>query len=171
MASSQSSKKQLLLLISDIIGNNQQLYRGRAKELIVTSGGENIAPVPIEENIKKELLDVRNIKTKLTTLFRIIILSLLFCKIVSNCIVIGDGYKHLTCLLTLKVNPDPITQQPTQFLDDGAKDWINKVLGTDGGVETIKDFGSGTPADKLTEGIKEGIGKIGRASGWGRGFG
>ncbi len=72
---------------------------------------------------------------------------------------IGDGYKHLTCLLTLKVNPDPITQQPTQFLDDGAKDWVNKILGTDGGVETVKDFASGPHADKLAKAITEGIDK------------
>ena len=56
---------------------------GRSKEIIITAGGENIAPTNIEDQIKKELIDV-----------------------VSNVMVVGDGKKYLTCLLTLKVeNP------------------------------------------------------------------
>ena len=49
---------------------------GRIKELIITAGGENIAPLPIEDNIKKELPDA-----------------------VSNVMVVGDGKKFLTCLV------------------------------------------------------------------------
>ena len=48
-------------------------------EIIITAGGENVAPIPIEDRIKKEL------------------------PIVSNAMVIGDKKKFLSCLLTLKV--------------------------------------------------------------------
>ena len=48
-------------------------------ELIITAGGENMAPVPIEDRIKKEL------------------------PFLSNVMVIGDKRKFVTCLVTLKV--------------------------------------------------------------------
>jgi len=48
--------------------------------LIITAGGENIAPVPIEDAIKAEVA------------------------IISNAMVIGDKKKFLSCFLTLKVN-------------------------------------------------------------------
>ena len=48
-------------------------------ELIITSGGENIAPVPIEDRIKKEV------------------------PFLSNVMVVGDNRKYLTCLVTMKV--------------------------------------------------------------------
>lgn len=49
-------------------------------ELIITSGGENVAPVPIENNIKQEV------------------------PFLSNVMVVGDHRNYLTCLLTLKVS-------------------------------------------------------------------
>ena len=48
-------------------------------ELIITAGGENVAPVPIEDIVKEEL------------------------PIISNCMLIGDKKKFLSILLTLKV--------------------------------------------------------------------
>lgn len=49
-------------------------------DLIITAGGENVPPIPIEDAVKKEL------------------------PIVSNAMVIGDKKKFLSMLLTLKVN-------------------------------------------------------------------
>ena len=51
---------------------------GRIKELIITAGGENIAPILIEEEIKKSI------------------------PIVSNAMVIGDARKFLTTILTFR---------------------------------------------------------------------
>lgn len=52
---------------------------GRIKELLITAGGENVAPVPIEDNIKSEL------------------------PLVSQAVVLGDKLKFLSVLLTFKV--------------------------------------------------------------------
>ena len=51
---------------------------GRYKELIITAGGENIAPVPIEDNIKK------------------------LCGAISNIVMIGDKRKFNVAVVTLK---------------------------------------------------------------------
>ena len=48
-------------------------------ELIITAGGENLAPVPIEDRIKGEV------------------------PFLSNVMLIGDKRKFLSCLVTLKV--------------------------------------------------------------------
>ena len=48
-------------------------------ELIITAGGENIAPVPIEDAIKEEV------------------------PLISNAMVIGDKRKFLSSFVTLKV--------------------------------------------------------------------
>ncbi len=51
---------------------------GRIKEILITRGGENIAPVPIEE----KMLDTM--------------------KMLSYCMVIGDNQKYLTMVVTLR---------------------------------------------------------------------
>ena len=51
-------------------------------ELIITSGGENIPPVLLEDNILREV------------------------PFLSNVMVVGDKRKYLTCLMTLKVCSD-----------------------------------------------------------------
>jgi len=56
---------------------------GRIKELIITKGGENIAPVPVEEMIKSLLPGV------------------------SNFVMIGDKRHFCSALVTLKLKPNP----------------------------------------------------------------
>lgn len=55
------------------------ILSGRIKDLIITSGGENVAPYIIEQAILSEL------------------------PALSNAMLIGDGRKYLTILVTLKV--------------------------------------------------------------------
>jgi len=73
---------------------------GRIKEILITAGGENVPPVPIEDNIKQAL------------------------PCVSNVIVIGDKRKFLSCLLTLKTEVDPETQAPTSKLSVATLKWL-----------------------------------------------
>jgi len=65
---------------------------GRIKELLVTSGGENIAPAPIENTLKKELPEI------------------------SNCVLIGDKRKFNSMLICLRTEIDPATNEPTSRL-------------------------------------------------------
>ena len=58
---------------------------GRIKELIITAGGENVAPVLIEDAVKGAMVAV------------------------SNCMVIGDRRKYLSMLITLKSEMDKET--------------------------------------------------------------
>lgn len=58
------------------------IITGRIKELLVTAGGENVAPLPIEEAFKD------------------------ICKICSNIIVIGDLRKYLSAFITLKTDEE-----------------------------------------------------------------
>merc|ERR1719221_399805 len=58
--------------------NGRVRVTGRYKELIIGAGGENIAPVPVEENIK------------------------LLCPALSNVMMVGDNRKYNTALVTLQ---------------------------------------------------------------------
>ncbi|XP_068461365.1 long-chain-fatty-acid--CoA ligase ACSBG2-like isoform X2 [Clinocottus analis] len=76
---------------------NDFLYiTGRIKELLITAGGENIPPVPIEDSVKAEV------------------------PIISNAILIGDKLKFLSMLLTLKCvvddNGDPTDELSPEAL-------------------------------------------------------
>ena len=102
---------------------------GRIKELLITRGGENIAPVLIENNIKKELGDV-----------------------ISDVVVIGDNEKFLTCLITLRVNI--VDEMPTQEIDDLVQFNLFKNEGID--VKMIEDAINNKRFNKYIEdGIKK----------------
>jgi long-chain-fatty-acid--CoA ligase ACSBG len=76
---------------------------GRIKEILITAGGENIPSVVIEDKVKRTL------------------------PIVSQCMLIGDGRKYLTLLITLKTNIDAETQTPLETLTQDVVQWCRHV--------------------------------------------
>ena len=64
-------------------GNHMLKITGRIKELIITAGGENIAPVPIEDKFKQT------------------------CPAVSNAMMVGDKRKYNVMIVTVKTMLDP----------------------------------------------------------------
>ena len=72
---------------------------GRFKELIITAGGENVAPVPIEDNFKK------------------------VCPACSNIMMVGEGQRFMGAIITFKVDMDPKTGQATDNLFVEAKSY------------------------------------------------
>jgi len=65
---------------------------GRIKEIIITAGGENIAPVPIEDNFK------------------------IACPACSNIMLIGENQRFMAALITFKVDIDMTTGLPSNKL-------------------------------------------------------
>ena len=98
--------------------------------MIITAGGENIAPVPIENAIKEEL------------------------PCLSNVILLGDKRKFLSCFLTFRVKEDDM-KNPTDNLDSFAIDWSKSIGSTSAKVSEIL---SG-PDDKILNAIQDGINK------------
>ena len=72
---------------------------GREKDLIITAGGENIAPQPIHDSVKEKL------------------------PIISQVLLLGDKQKFVSTFLTLAVEINPDTMEPTNRLSPAAKDW------------------------------------------------
>lgn len=62
---------------------------GRIKEIIIGAGGENIAPVPIEDRFKA------------------------VCPPCSNIMIVGEMQKFMACLVTFKVDVDMKTGLPS----------------------------------------------------------
>jgi len=105
---------------------------GRQKEIIVTAGGENIAPVPIEDQIKEVLKDY-----------------------IANCLVIGDKRKHLAAILTLRTVLDE-KNQPTNALHPDVKEWA-EGLGVE--AETVEELIAEDNPEIKSE-IMDGIKKV-----------
>lgn len=106
---------------------------GRTKELIITAGGENVAPVPIEMIIKSELPHI------------------------SNATVIGDRRKFLSVLLTLKTEINTDTMEPLDDLTEDVQKWL-KSLGCT--AKTVTEVLNGGPQEKVKAAIQSGIDKV-----------
>ncbi len=88
---------------------------GRIKELIITAGGENVAPVLIEDNMKGAMTAL------------------------SNCIVIGDKRKFLTILFCMQVETDPMTSIPSNKLTGVALDTSKEIGSKATTTEEVRD--------------------------------
>jgi len=94
---------------------------GRIKELIITAGGENIAPVPIEHYLKAEAPALANI------------------------IMIGDRRKYNTCLVTLKCVMDggsfgnPTSQLEAEALTVSSATTVEEAMKDEKWDKYIKD--------------------------------
>jgi len=105
---------------------------GREKDLIITAGGENIAPQPVHERVKIEL------------------------PIVANALLLGDKMKFISCFLTLNEEINKNTMEPTGELSDAAKDWCRSVGSSATTVEEILS----KPDGRVMAGIQAGIDRV-----------
>lgn len=80
---------------------------GRIKELIITAGGENVAPVPIEDKFKQ------------------------FCTICANIMLIGENQRFMAALITLKVDIDMSNGMPSKNLTPEAVQYLKEKVGVD----------------------------------------
>eukprot|EP01086_Lenisia_limosa_P002771 TRINITY_DN16785_c0_g1_i1.p1 TRINITY_DN16785_c0_g1~~TRINITY_DN16785_c0_g1_i1.p1 ORF type:complete len:660 (+),score=194.25 TRINITY_DN16785_c0_g1_i1:39-1982(+) len=87
---------------------------GRLKELIITAGGENVAPILIEDHIKAG------------------------CPLLSNVIAIGDRQKYLTCLLSLKTEVNLETMIPSDTLAHNIKTHLKNIGSSATTIEEAK---------------------------------
>jgi long-chain acyl-CoA synthetase len=84
---------------------------GRRKEILVTSGGKNVAPAPLEDRIRLHPL-------------------------VSNCMVLGDGRNYVTALITVDSaadRADPELGAKIQTAVDAANELVSRA-------ESIREF-------------------------------
>jgi len=104
---------------------------GREKDLIITAGGENIAPQPIHDLVKEQL------------------------PVISQVLLLGDKQKFVSCFLTLAVEVDPETMEPTGKLSSAARDWV-QAQGSN--ATTVQEVLEG-PDVAVMRGIQAGIDK------------
>lgn len=100
---------------------------GRFKELIVTAGGENVAPVPIELDIKSEL------------------------PFLSNVNLIGDQMKFVSALVTFKVTSPPMETPNHELLPEAIEE-LEKL-----GIKKVKTVEQAMASDKVKQAIQRGI--------------
>ncbi|XP_068227126.1 long-chain-fatty-acid--CoA ligase ACSBG2-like [Palaemon carinicauda] len=102
---------------------------GRLKEIIITAGGENIAPEPIEAKVKAEL------------------------PCISQCMLIGDKRKFLSILLTLKTDIDAENGEPLDTLTPLTQEWFRNIGAQ---VQTVQQVLMSS-SENVTRAIYEGI--------------
>lgn len=106
---------------------------GRLKELIVTAGGENVSPVPIENKIIE------------------------LCPLIANCVVVGDKRKFLSCLISLKTEVNPLTGEPNQQL---AKSVVEQLRSRGSNATTVEEAQKDEVVKKMIDEAVEGYNKV-----------
>ncbi|XP_033055781.1 long-chain-fatty-acid--CoA ligase ACSBG2 isoform X5 [Trachypithecus francoisi] len=86
---------------------------GRIKEILITAGGENVPPIPVETLVKKKI------------------------PIISNAMVVGDKLKFLSMLLTLKCEMNQMSGEPLDKLNLEA---INFCRGLGSQASTVTEI-------------------------------
>ncbi|XP_027706937.1 long-chain-fatty-acid--CoA ligase ACSBG2 isoform X2 [Vombatus ursinus] len=103
---------------------------GRIKELIITAGGENIPPVPIEDRVKEKI------------------------PIISFAMLVGDKAKFLSMLLTLKCQVNLDTGEPQDDLSPEALDFCQKLGSKSKKVSDIVDGKDPLVYEAIEKGIE-----------------
>ncbi|CAH6779471.1 long-chain-fatty-acid--CoA ligase ACSBG2 [Phodopus roborovskii] len=94
--------------------NQDFLYiTGRIKEILITAGGENVPPIPIETLVKEKI------------------------PIISNAVLVGDKAKFLSMLLTLKCETDQMSGEPLDKLSAEAINFCRTLGST---AVTVSDI-------------------------------
>jgi len=104
---------------------------GRIKELLITAGGENVAPVPIENDVKEALPQV------------------------SNCMLVGDKRKFLAMLISLKVEVDLETMTPKDDFTQQTIDWCKSIGSNATKVSDVTDEKDEAVTKAITDAIKK----------------
>ena len=86
---------------------------GRLKDIIITAGGENISPHPIENALKMS------------------------CPILSYCVLIGEKRQYLTMLVTLKVRYDG-SGRATDELDPNVQSFLFRKYNPTEPIKTLE---------------------------------
>ncbi len=107
--------------------NGMMFITGRIKELLVTAGGENVAPVIIETNVKEEL------------------------PFISNVMVIGDAQKYVSALLTFRVTSLAV-DAPNHILAPEAIEYLEKL-----GIKGLKTVEDAMASNEVKQAIQAGI--------------
>lgn len=115
--------------VGKVDSRNFLYITGRIKELLITAGGENVAPVLIEQNVMAEL------------------------QYLGNAVVIGDRRKFLSILVTLRSEVDKDTAAPLDELEKETKRWVSSL----GSNATRVSQVISTKDPKIYKAIEDGI--------------
>lgn len=105
------------------------------QELIITAGGENVPPVPIEHIVKNEIFSI------------------------SNAFLVGDRRKFLTMLISLKTDMDVESGAPKDELHPETISWLRNL---DLHYTKLSQIIQAGPDPKVLEALQEGIDRTNR---------